>query len=46
MQALLKAHNAQSVKPLWPSLLQGPITIDQPSGRPTKPGDEYILWDN
>lgn len=46
MQALLKAHNAESVKPLWPSLLQGPVTIDQPSGVPTKADAEYIQWDN
>jgi arylsulfatase A-like enzyme len=46
MQALLKAHNAESVKPLWPSLLQGPVSIDHPSGMPSKPGEEYIQWDN
>ena len=46
MLALLARQDAQSAKPLWPSLLQGPVFIDQPSGRPQKPGDEYILWDN
>ncbi|MFM8819289.1 MAG: sulfatase-like hydrolase/transferase [Phenylobacterium sp.] len=44
--ALLAQQDAASVKPLWPSLLQGPIFIDHPSGRPQKPGEEYILWDN
>ena len=46
MLALLAQQDARSVKPLWPSLLQGPVFIDQPSGRPQKAGQEYILWDN
>ncbi len=46
MQALLAAQNAQTVKPMWPSLLQGPVFVDHPSGVPQKPGEEYILWDN
>jgi arylsulfatase A-like enzyme len=44
--ALLAAQDAQSARPLWPSLLQGPVFVDHPSGVPQKPGDEYILWDN
>lgn len=43
---LLRAQDAESVKPIWPSLLQGPVFIDQPGGVPQKAGDEYILWDN
>ena len=46
MLAMLKAQDAQMVKPLWPSLLQGPIFIDHPSGVPQIPGEDYILWDN
>jgi arylsulfatase A-like enzyme len=46
MLALLKAQDAQNVKPTWPSLLQGPVFIDKPGGVPQKKGDEYILWDN
>ncbi|MCW5758988.1 MAG: sulfatase-like hydrolase/transferase, partial [Phenylobacterium sp.] len=47
MLALLKAQDAnENVKPMWPSLLQGPIFIDHPSGVPQKKGEEYILWDN
>ncbi|CAN5200625.1 sulfatase-like hydrolase/transferase [soil metagenome] len=46
MLAMLKAQDAQNVKPLWPSLLQGPVFVDHPSGRPQKPGEEYVLWDN
>jgi len=46
MLALIKAQDAQSVKPIWPSLLQGPVFIDHPSGVPQKKGEEYIEWDN
>jgi arylsulfatase A-like enzyme len=46
MKALLAAQDAQMVKPLWPSLLQGPVFIDHPSGRPQRKGEEYIMWDN
>ena len=46
MLAMLKAQDAQSAKPLWPSLLQGPVFVDHPSGQPQKKGEEYILWDN
>ncbi len=46
MLSLIAAQDAQSVKPLWPSLLQGPVFVDHPSGVPQKKGDEYILWDN
>ena len=44
--ALLAAQDATMVKPLWPSLLQGPVFIDHPSGQPQKAGEEYIMWDN
>ena len=44
--AMIRAQDAASVKPIWPSLLQGPVMIDHPSGQPQKPGDDYILWDN
>jgi arylsulfatase A-like enzyme len=46
MLALIAAQDAQSVKPMWPSLLQGPVFIDHPSGQPQRRGEEYILWDN
>ena len=46
MLATLKTQDAQMAKPLWPSLLQGPIAVDHPSGVPSKKADEYILWDN
>jgi arylsulfatase A-like enzyme len=46
LRAKLAAEDARMAKPLWPSLLQGPIFIDHPSGQPQKKGEEYILWDN
>ena len=46
MLALLASREKEMVKPIWPSLLQGPIFVDHPSGQPQKKGEEYILWDN
>ncbi|WP_312162060.1 sulfatase-like hydrolase/transferase [Phenylobacterium sp.] len=46
LRDLIARQDAQSVKPIWPSLLQGPVFIDKPGGVPQKAGDEYILWDN
>jgi arylsulfatase A-like enzyme len=46
MLALIAAQDRQSVKPMWPSLLQGAVFIDHPSGRPERKGETYILWDN
>ncbi len=46
MLALLKAQDAANAKPLWPSLLQGPVYVDAPGGVKHKAGDEYVLWDN
>ena len=46
MLAMLKAQDAETAKPMWPSLLQCPIMIDKPGGQKQAPGDEYILWDN
>jgi arylsulfatase A-like enzyme len=46
MKGLLADWERQQVKPMWPSLLQGPIFVDHPSGVPQKAGEDYILWDN
>ena len=46
MRTLLAQQDAGMAKPLWPSLLQGPIFVDHPSGQPQKKGQEFILWDN
>jgi Arylsulfatase A and related enzymes len=46
MLALIRAQEAQSAKPIWPSLLQAPVFVDKPGGMKQLPGDEYVLWDN
>jgi len=46
MLAHLARQEREMVKPLWPSLLRGPVFIDHPSGQPQKKGQEYVLWDN
>lgn len=46
MLAMLKAQDAENAKPMWPSLLQGPVLIDKPGGVKQAADDEYILWDN
>ena len=46
LQAVLAELDGQMKKPLWPSLLSGPIPIDHPLGVKDKPTDEYVYWDN
>ena len=46
LKALIAAHDAEAARPIWPSLLQGPVFVDRPSGRPHRAGEEYVLWDN
>jgi len=46
LEALLAAHNAEQVDPLWPSVIQGPMLIDKHGGQPYTPGDDYIYWPN
>ena len=46
LDALLDAHNAEQVEPLWPSIVQGPLIIDKHGGQPYVDGDEYIYWPN
>jgi arylsulfatase A-like enzyme len=45
LAAVLNGIDRQQVKPLWPSLLEGPIAIDHPNS-PTSEKDEYIDWAN
>ena len=46
MKAKLAEVDGDQAKPLWPSLLEGPIPVDHPLGEPDKPTDEYIYWSN
>ncbi len=42
----LRTISAQQHKPLWPSILLGPVTVDHPLSYPEHPGDEVIYWAN
>ena len=44
--AELRGISARQHKPLWPSLLLGPETIDHPLSYPDHPDDEVIYWAN
>ena len=46
LAADLAKIDGEQVKPLWPSLLEAPVRIDQPLGTPVKADDEYIYWAN
>ena len=46
LRALLDAHDREQHAPSWPSLLEGPIFVDQPLGVPQRRDGEYIWWDN
>lgn len=46
LEALLAAHNAEQVAPMWPSVVQQAQLIDKPGGVPYEQGDEYIYWPN
>ncbi|MGP1276286.1 MAG: sulfatase [Caulobacterales bacterium] len=44
--ALLEAHNATLAEPLWPSIAEMPVGIDQPLGEEESEEDEYVYWPN
>jgi arylsulfatase A-like enzyme len=46
LRALLDAHNAQQVEPMWPSVIESPVLIDKTGAQPYVPGDEYTYWPN
>jgi len=46
LTALLDQHDREQHAPQWPSLLEGPIFIDQPLGVPQRRDADYIWWDN
>jgi arylsulfatase A-like enzyme len=46
LKALLAAQDRASVKPLWPSLVEGAFAIDHTLGVPNKASDEYVYWAN
>jgi uncharacterized sulfatase len=46
LTALLDAHDAEMSPPLWPSLLEGVVRIDEPLNAPPAGDDEYVYWAN
>jgi len=46
LQQLMDQIDHQQAKPLWPSLLSGPIAIDHTGKELIKNGDEFIYWYN
>jgi uncharacterized sulfatase len=46
LRALLDAHNAEQVPPLWKSIAEMPIAIDKTLAEPEAPDDEVIWWPN
>jgi uncharacterized sulfatase len=46
LMAMLDAHEQQMAEPLWPSIAEMPVGIDQPLGRPESEDDEYVYWPN
>jgi arylsulfatase A-like enzyme len=46
LAAALAKIDAEQSKPLWPALIEVPVLIDKPLGRPVAKTDEYIYWSN
>ena len=43
---VLDQVDSQQAKPLWPSLLEGPIPIDHPLSYPENADDDCVFWSN
>jgi len=46
LAAVLAKIDAEQAKPLWPALIEVPVLIDKPLGRPVAKTDEDIYWSN
>jgi len=46
LAAVLARIDAEQAKPLWPALIEAPVLIDKPLGRPMTAADEFIYWSN
>ena len=46
LEALMEAHYADAVSPLYPHKLESPIVIDKTIVEVIEDGDEYIIWPN
>jgi hypothetical protein len=38
--------DSEQAKPLWPALIEAPVLIDKPLGRPITADDEFVYWSN
>lgn len=43
---LLEEHGKTSVRPIWPSLIEGPIPIDHTLPEFRDPNEEFVYWAN
>ena len=43
---LLMGIDAEQATPLWPALIEAPVLIDKPLGRPITADDEFVYWSN
>ena len=46
IRALLDQVDGEQAKPLWPSLVEFPYTVDRPMDTPAVEGEEYVYWPN
>lgn len=46
LRALIDAHHADAVPPLYPHQLESPIAIDFTIDQTMAPGAEYVIWPN
>jgi arylsulfatase A-like enzyme len=46
LKARLAAFDKEQAPPLWPALVEAPITLDKPLGRPQSADDAYVYWSN
>ncbi|MEL6860318.1 MAG: sulfatase-like hydrolase/transferase [Pseudomonadota bacterium] len=46
LQALIDAHYAEAVEPLYAHKLQSPIMIDKTGSETPTDGDEFVIWAN
>ena len=46
LNRLIDEHNAELPDPMWPSVVEMPVSIDKPLGEIERPDDEHIYWPN
>ena len=46
LEALLAAKDSQMVAPLWPALIEGPISIDHSLADPKRLDGDFVYWAN